>query len=79
MKDLAFYTKLATDAIPFDDDEWGSARQINAVNLFCYEFEKRVSAEDYDTWEFNSYKALEEEYTEHALHILKTKYFGEQQ
>jgi len=79
MKDLAFYTKLATDAIPFDDDEWGSKRQVDASNLFCIEVEKILSSDDFDKFEQYALKALEEEYTEYALHILKTKYLGEQQ
>ncbi|HIG40325.1 MAG TPA: hypothetical protein EYQ14_07260 [Gammaproteobacteria bacterium] len=77
MKNLAFYTKLAEDAIPLNDDDWGSERQIDASNLLGDELEQILSYDDFDDFELYANKATTEEFCAYALNILKTKYFGE--
>jgi hypothetical protein len=65
--------KLAADARPIDDADWGSARQIDAQNLFFNEVEKALPAEEFETLENFCLKASANEMVDEALRLLASK------
>jgi len=56
-------------AVPLDDDEWGSGRQVDAENLFCSEL--RDVLNDDKWWDFERYalKATTEEMINYGLKL----------
>jgi hypothetical protein len=68
---LSMIEKLAADARPINDADWGSDRQINAINLFFYHAEcERPDAfgEDFETY---CLKATDEEMIDECLRRLR--------
>lgn len=63
--------KLAADARPMNDEDWGSERQINAINIFFYHAEcERPDAfgEDFEAF---CLKATDEEMIDECLRRLR--------
>jgi hypothetical protein len=66
------FVKLAKDALPINDDDWGSDRQIDAENLFFNEVEKVLDAETFAAFENYCLKATTDERVEEALRLLES-------
>lgn len=64
--------QLAADARPFDDDEWGSQRQVDAENRFFDECRRRRPATFDETGDFSDWclKATTEERIDEALRLM---------
>jgi hypothetical protein len=73
MKDLNFYIRLGHDAIPYDDDEWGTGRQINAINLFYTEIEALLPYDKFDDYEIYALKATDAESVAYGLQLIADK------
>lgn len=61
--------RLAKDALPLTEGEYGHDRQIEAENAFAREAEKRLSPEAWEKLERYWYKATTEEAVAYALDL----------
>lgn len=65
-----FLVSLANTARPINNDDWGSERQINAMDIFFYHAECTCPAAFDDDFEAYCLKATDEEMIDEALRRL---------
>jgi len=64
------FNELASAARPTNDDDWGSERQVTAQNLFFYEIEKVLPADQFAALEAFCLKATTDEMVDEAIKML---------
>jgi hypothetical protein len=65
------FDALAKEALPHNDDEWGSERQIDAQNRFTNAVETVLTPETFATYESYCLKATTDEMIEEGLRLVK--------
>ena len=64
------FIKLANEAVPFNDDEWGSDRQIKAEVTWVKAAYRELTPEQIEKWDTYALKALTEEAINYGLKLL---------
>jgi hypothetical protein len=68
---IAHFVKLADEARPLNDDEWGSERQIAAENFFFGEFDINFPKLNDERFQDFCLKATTEEMLDEALRLIR--------
>ena len=69
--DSVDFDALAKNALPLDDAEWGSKRQIDAQNRFTDAVEAVLPTKEFDAYDSYCLKATTEEMIEEGLRLVK--------
>ena len=60
---------LSKAALPLNDDEWGSERQIDAENAVTAALQQYIKPEEWDNFEDYALKATTEEMVEYGMSL----------